>query len=224
MADWPLVPLAVLGAGVLVYLLVLARRKTLAGDMDTPMDLERHRARSVAEVAAAETDVLSDAEAADVAEFAGFTEKIRSDEYPIVHKVRRRYVRRDLGRRLAVQERHRKAYSAAWSKFLEADPLTAPLPVVHKPAPVLSSMPALEPAWELESFTAGWTRAGRTVTRLTVKRACNGCGTLLGDLTEAEMDAAMVGAPAPDVRGECPTCTPLSVDAAAPEAHRAETP
>lgn len=45
-------------------------------------------------------------------------------------------------------------------------------------------------------------------TRITVKRACNGCGELIGDVTDAEMDRALAGLLALDVTGECPTCTP----------------
>ena len=44
--------------------------------------------------------------------------------------------------------------------------------------------------------------------RGTVQRACNGCARLLGDITVAETDAAVSGAPIPDVRDECPACTP----------------
>lgn len=40
-------------------------------------------------------------------------------------------------------------------------------------------------------------------TTMTVGRCCNGCGRKLGDVTDAEMDAAMSGAPLPDVRAEC---------------------
>jgi hypothetical protein len=36
-----------------------------------------------------------------------------------------------------------------------------------------------------------------------VKRCCNGCGREIGDVTEAEMDAAVTGMPLPDVRDEC---------------------
>lgn len=44
---------------------------------------------------------------------------------------------------------------------------------------------------------------------MTVKRACNGCATLLGDITEAEMDRAVAGLPALDFRAECAHCRPL---------------
>lgn len=49
------------------------------------------------------------------------------------------------------------------------------------------------------------TSGGITVT---VKRACNGCGHTLGDATDAEIEACIAGLPMPDVRDQCPTCTP----------------
>ncbi|NED75308.1 hypothetical protein G3I51_23895 [Streptomyces sp. SID9944] len=39
-----------------------------------------------------------------------------------------------------------------------------------------------------------------------MKRACNGCGDLLGNITDHEMAAAIAGLPLPDVRRECPNC------------------
>lgn len=39
--------------------------------------------------------------------------------------------------------------------------------------------------------------------RFTVKRCCNGCQRELGDVTPAEMNAAIAGTPLPDVRQEC---------------------
>ncbi|MFJ5151418.1 hypothetical protein ACIQCF_07485 [Streptomyces sp. NPDC088353] len=45
---------------------------------------------------------------------------------------------------------------------------------------------------------------------ITTKRACNGCGQLLGDITDAEMEAAIHGRPLPDVRQECPACAPTA--------------
>ena len=45
-----------------------------------------------------------------------------------------------------------------------------------------------------------------------MKRACNGCGTLLGDVTEQEMAAGINGRPLPDVRRECRTCAPTAPD------------
>ncbi|WP_439947227.1 hypothetical protein [Streptomyces sp. BBFR109] len=45
---------------------------------------------------------------------------------------------------------------------------------------------------------------------ITSKRACNGCGQLLGDVTDHEMALAIAGAPLPDVRRECPACAPTA--------------
>lgn len=45
-------------------------------------------------------------------------------------------------------------------------------------------------------------------TTITVKRCCNGCGNELGDATQAEITASVEGRPLPDVRGECPACSP----------------
>ncbi|MFC8361099.1 hypothetical protein ACFUIY_14650 [Streptomyces griseorubiginosus] len=47
-------------------------------------------------------------------------------------------------------------------------------------------------------------------TTITMKRACNGCGTRLGDATDEELVAGMNGRPLPDVRRECPTCGPTA--------------
>lgn len=47
-------------------------------------------------------------------------------------------------------------------------------------------------------------------TTITMKRACNGCGTQLRDATDAEMQAAINQRPLPDVRRECPTCGPTA--------------
>lgn len=49
---------------------------------------------------------------------------------------------------------------------------------------------------------------------IVTKRACNGCGTLLGDITNVEMAAAIAGAPLPDVRRECPACGPTAPEPA----------
>lgn len=51
----------------------------------------------------------------------------------------------------------------------------------------------------------------RTITQ---KRACNGCGALLGDVTDQEMSAAIAGGPMPDVRRECPACAPTAPEPA----------
>lgn len=39
--------------------------------------------------------------------------------------------------------------------------------------------------------------------RITVQRCCNGCGRPIGDVTDEEMEAAILGLPLPDVRNEC---------------------
>lgn len=61
--------------------------------------------------------------------------------------------------------------------------------------------------WQyLDTYTRPFTDTARLPgggSRVTVKRCCNGCGRELGDATEAELDAAMVGRPLPDVRDEC---------------------
>lgn len=65
---------------------------------------------------------------------------------------------------------------------------------------------------DLSGVPAGrtWTPRLRLCTnrhRITVKRACNGCSRLLGDVTDAEIEAAIDGLPPSDVRHECPTCS-----------------
>lgn len=47
---------------------------------------------------------------------------------------------------------------------------------------------------------------GRTGTRIAVKRACNGCGTLLGDVTDIEMNGAVRGQGLRAVDQECGLC------------------
>jgi hypothetical protein len=47
-------------------------------------------------------------------------------------------------------------------------------------------------------------------TTIKMKRACNGCGERLGDVTEEEMARGINGLPLPDVRRECPTCGPTA--------------
>jgi hypothetical protein len=43
---------------------------------------------------------------------------------------------------------------------------------------------------------------------VTMKRCCNGCGELVGDVSLVEIDAGIAGLPLPDVRGECSNCCP----------------
>jgi hypothetical protein len=54
-----------------------------------------------------------------------------------------------------------------------------------------------------------WTPDARTETGhiVRVKRACNGCATLIGDVTEAEIEEVVNGLPLRDVTAECPRCT-----------------
>lgn len=47
-------------------------------------------------------------------------------------------------------------------------------------------------------------------TTIKMKRACNGCGRRLGDVTEQEMARGINGLPLPDVRRECPDCGPTA--------------
>ena len=51
---------------------------------------------------------------------------------------------------------------------------------------------------------------GTTATRHTVQRCCNGCEQPIGDATQDELAAAVSGEPLPDVRSECPRCTPTA--------------
>lgn len=46
-------------------------------------------------------------------------------------------------------------------------------------------------------------------TTIKMKRACNGCGQHLGDVTDTEIWRAVDGLPALDVRAECDHCAPL---------------
>jgi hypothetical protein len=57
--------------------------------------------------------------------------------------------------------------------------------------------------------------------RINVKRACNGCGQLLGDVTDEEMNDAVRGRPLLDVTGECGTCQGVHVLFAEPRPVRA---
>lgn len=57
-------------------------------------------------------------------------------------------------------------------------------------------------------MTRPWTPS--TATTVKMKRACNGCGRQLGDVTEQEMARGINGLPLPDVRRECPDCGPTA--------------
>lgn len=56
--------------------------------------------------------------------------------------------------------------------------------------------------------------SARIHTPLRFKRACNGCGNLLGDLDDRDVDQHGY---LTDVRGECPTCLPLMETAPGPQ-------
>jgi DNA-directed RNA polymerase specialized sigma24 family protein len=56
----------------------------------------------------------------------------------------------------------------------------------------------------VRTFTPNEYRPGGGIIR--VKRACNGCGELIGDVTDQEINACIDGRPLTDVRGECPWC------------------
>ena len=62
----------------------------------------------------------------------------------------------------------------------------------------VSARPGLRP-WTPDRRT----QSGKTII---IKRACNGCGELVGDVTAAELDAGMNGETLPDVRAECIRC------------------
>lgn len=51
-------------------------------------------------------------------------------------------------------------------------------------------------------------------TTITSKRACNGCGEYVGDVTVHEVNAAIAGRPMPDVRRECANCAPTAPEPA----------
>ncbi|RFZ41356.1 hypothetical protein DAVIS_02625 [Mycobacterium marinum] len=58
----------------------------------------------------------------------------------------------------------------------------------------------------MRTFTPTQYTGNGRVRIVRAKRACNGCGQLVGDVTEQEINAAMDGLPLPDVRGECDWC------------------
>jgi len=164
-----------IAAGILVLLgfgFLLRPRKVLAGDMDAPMHLERSRAKSEAEMAAAETDVLPEAEAGEAAALVGHFRELATDEQPIVPTVRKRHVYRGpTARQLEVMRRR----LLAPIREFQADPLAAPIPDLHLTAePVLfgaavedwfsGSVPFIAPAGEPKplpalDFTGEWDAA-----------------------------------------------------------------
>lgn len=53
------------------------------------------------------------------------------------------------------------------------------------------------------------TADGRTITTATIKRYCDR-DHVVGDASDAEIEAAIAGRPMPDVTAECRQCTPNS--------------
>jgi hypothetical protein len=60
--------------------------------------------------------------------------------------------------------------------------------------------------------TRPWTES--TSTTIVMKRACNGCGQRLGDVTDQEIACGSNRLPLPDVRRECPACAPTAPEPA----------
>lgn len=58
----------------------------------------------------------------------------------------------------------------------------------------------------MRTFTPTQYTGNGRVRIVRVKRTCNGCGQLVGDVTEQEINATRDGLPLPDVRGECDWC------------------
>jgi len=48
---------------------------------------------------------------------------------------------------------------------------------------------------------------GSIVTKMVIKRACNGCDRELGDAHPLEIELAFLGKELPDARDECPDCS-----------------
>ncbi len=147
MADKLLFAAVVLGAGVLAYLLVLARRKTFAGDMAAPMDLEKARAGSEAEM----TAPISKADAAAAAPLIAFVKEIGTGEQRLVSAFDADPLSAPIpeGRHVAEPALFNHV-TAEWLSLFTWSPRAAALPIssVHVPEP--------EPL-ELESFSVEWT-------------------------------------------------------------------
>jgi hypothetical protein len=136
------------GACLIVAALVLLRpRKTLAGDMDAPMDVERHRAKSEAEMAAPVTE--ADEEAA--APLVAYVEAVGTNEFPNLA-----FDADPLGApipegHLVAEPEFFTAVTADWLSVFSWHPASrVPLASVQVAEP--------EPV-EIEGFTQSWTRA-----------------------------------------------------------------
>jgi hypothetical protein len=122
---------------------------------------DRHRGKSIAEMAAPAHDLLKPAEQRFADEVHALTvEWQATGEQPFVPIVRRKprsIVRRYPLQREAARERLLRGLATARAEF-RADPLTAAIPTLDRATPMLLDL--AEPvAWRLESFTQGWSRS-----------------------------------------------------------------
>lgn len=161
-------------AVALFALLMLTRpRKTMAGDMDAPINVERGRSRSEAEMAAVDTQVLTEADAGEAAALVTHFRELATDEQPLVQLVRRRAAYRGPVRwqRVAARRRELRGFTG--------DPLAAAIPGRHRveepvmfgesverwfapqlaAAPAYPQLPAPPEEWSLGGFTDQWTTA-----------------------------------------------------------------
>jgi hypothetical protein len=143
--SWAAAILVLLGG---VYVLTRPR-KTMAGDMDAPMDLERNRARSEAEMAAP----VSDADEEAAAPLVAYVEEIGTGEFPTLA-----FAADPLG--APIPDGH-LVEEEAFFHDLFADKISAFTWAATPGTTVaLSSVQVVEPApIDLESFTGSWTRA-----------------------------------------------------------------
>lgn len=143
--SWAAAILVLLGG---VYVLTRPR-KTMAGDMDAPMDLERNRARSEAEMAAP----VSDADEEAAAPLVAYVEEIGTGEFPSLA-----FDADPLG--APIPDGH-LVEAEAFFHDLFADKISAFTWVAADRTTVaLSSVQVVEPPpLDLDSFTQSWTRA-----------------------------------------------------------------
>jgi len=128
-------------AVALFALLMLSRpRKVMAGEMTEPMNLERNRAKSEANMAAAETQVLTEADAGEAAVLVGHFRDLPTDEQPLVTPVRRHTGHRRPVRWQRVAARRRVVRGFA------TDPLGAAIPGRHRRAEPVEHM-SMALAW-----------------------------------------------------------------------------
>lgn len=142
------------GAGVAVVLRLgpVVVRRVAAGP------LERGRARSIAAASAPLHSLpVAAADREHVDAVHDMLVESRTDEQPIVTRVRRRSVQRPPSQRQLDVIRARRLKPR---QDFAADPLSAPLAGPLAAPVLLSSVRSWEPEpWHLESFTQGWTSA-----------------------------------------------------------------